>query len=247
MKIITLNTWQGRFFRNFVPFFEREDADIICMQELNKTDGYIPTLHSLETWNDVKESTLLAHTYYSPTWSYDVMGRKAEFGNGLLSRFPITHKETIFTHGSYKKVTADNYETNVRNAQIVTLDTPQGVLTVVNHHAWWETDGMGSPTSKKKLEILVEKLKDINNPLIIVGDFNVWGKSEALLYLSKELHLRDLTEEYNLGSTLNELVTPYTVACDHIFVNSHIKVKNFAMSDELLSDHKALILDFDIK
>lgn len=246
MKLITLNTWQGRFFRNFKPFFEEQNADIICLQELNKTDGYIPTYHSLETWNDMLDITKFKNTYYSAVWSYDLMDREVEFGNGLLSRFPITQKETLFTHGSYQKVSADNYESNVRNAQIVELDVEDQKLTVVNHHAHWEADGMGTPVSLEKIKKLVERLRSVDGPLVIVGDFNLRPESEAIQYLVNELNLRDLTAEAGLDNTLENAVTEFKVACDHIFVSKHIDVVNFERSDALLSDHKALIVEFDI-
>jgi endonuclease/exonuclease/phosphatase family metal-dependent hydrolase len=36
------------------------------------------------------------------------------------------------------------------------------------------------------------------------------------------------------------------VACDYVFTSTDIKIINFGVSDTLVSDHKALILEFEI-
>ncbi len=48
-----------------------------------------------------------------------------------------------------------------------------------------------------------------------------------------------LTRTYNQFSTVHEV-------CDYIFVNDRVNVQNFQMSEALISDHKALILDFNL-
>jgi endonuclease/exonuclease/phosphatase family metal-dependent hydrolase len=55
----------------------------------------------------------------------------------------------------------------------------------------------------------------------------------------------NLSAKYRIKSTFNQF-NSNDVVCDYIFVNDFVKVRNFKVSNELVSDHKALILEFDI-
>jgi endonuclease/exonuclease/phosphatase family metal-dependent hydrolase len=249
MRLITFNTWQGRLSRNFLPFFKEQHADIVCLQELNSstepTGDWLDTFRGLQA---IQENSGLKNQYFSPTYSYGMMGVTVDYGNGLLSRYPLSNQQTVFTHGQHTRITkADDHVHNTRNAQTVTIASPSGDLTVVNTHAHWDKDPMGSELSVSRLEKLIESLKDVQGPLVVAGDFNLKSESEALQFFKTALGLTDLTLEYGLNNTLSNLVTPYQVACDHIFINDHITVENLQLHEELLSDHKALALDFDIK
>ena len=53
------------------------------------------------------------------------------------------------------------------------------------------------------------------------------------------------TRENQIKTTLSQLSrVPVDVACDYIFTSRDINIKKFSVSDVLVSDHKALILDF---
>jgi endonuclease/exonuclease/phosphatase family metal-dependent hydrolase len=247
MKLITLNVWEGRISRKIVPFFQKYPADIVCLQELNRAKETIPLWDVYDVYDNIKTATGLPYEYFSPTVRYKIMDIDAEFGNGIFTNKQIAKKSTVFVNGQENYVTTpDDYVTNTRNAQIVELNIGKGRITIVNHHGYWEPNGMGSSISVEKLELLSEHLQEVDGPLIVVGDFNVSSKSEAINKFKQKLGLVDLTESHNLGSTLSSDVTPYKVDCDHIFVSKHIKVKQIGLLDELVSDHKAIMLDFDI-
>ncbi|HEY1645435.1 MAG TPA: endonuclease/exonuclease/phosphatase family protein, partial [Candidatus Saccharimonadales bacterium] len=83
-------------------------------------------------------------------------------------------------------------------------------------------------------------------PLIIAGDFNLNSDSQPINTFKNSLNLSDLTEDYNLDNTLVNEVTPYKVDCDHVFVSQDINIHSYKMSDKLLSDHRALSVEFDL-
>jgi endonuclease/exonuclease/phosphatase family metal-dependent hydrolase len=55
--------------------------------------------------------------------------------------------------------------------------------------------------------------------------------------------LHDLTHEKGIKNTLSGLKFNGEVACDHILVNDLVKVKRFEVLGDLVSDHKALVLE----
>lgn len=249
MKLITLNTWQGRISRNFAPFFQKLQADIICLQELHSSTQ--PVTNWLETFRllqTIQAASGLDYQYFSPTFSYDVMGIEVAHGNGILSRYSITNQQTLFTHGQYERLAAKNaYIHNTRNAQIVSVQSPSGDVTIVNTHAHWDKNPSGSELSLQRLQKLIKVLETIQGPMIVAGDFNLNRETEAIRFFKKSLKLTDVTEASGVTNTLNNLVTPHKVPCDYIFINDAVHVNNFELSEALLSDHKALIFDFDIK
>jgi endonuclease/exonuclease/phosphatase (EEP) superfamily protein YafD len=201
----------------------------------------------IEELEAIQKASRLKYAYYSPVFSYEIMGEEVHFGNGILSNIPYQNEETVFTHGSYRKVSSKSHTPNMRNAQIVTYKVDDSELTVVNYHAHWENDGMGSELSLKRLKPLVEKIKNIQGPLVVAGDFNLWVDSPALKFFIKELGLKSLTSKNSITNTLDSHATSWEVACDHIFVSDDILVNSFKVEDKFLSDHKALLLDFEIK
>jgi endonuclease/exonuclease/phosphatase family metal-dependent hydrolase len=246
MKLITLNTWQGRLSRNFAPFFNQQAADIVCLQELHSSDVPIPTFDFLQNLQVITQASGLEHVFYAPTYSYDVLGKEAAFGNGILSRYPISTRDTVFTQGEFAKVTAESLENNTRNIQIAHINTPEGMVTVVNHHGHWGTEPLGSELTLERMKKLTDVVRNIEGPLIIAGDMNVWGHSDTLRHLKDSLGLRSLTEEFGIQNTLNNLLTPHEVACDHVLVSNQVNVMNYWVDEALLSDHKALILEFSL-
>ncbi|MEO5627299.1 MAG: endonuclease/exonuclease/phosphatase family protein [Candidatus Saccharimonadales bacterium] len=248
MKLITINTWQGRLQRNLDAFIKDEQADLICMQELCSAEELTNNAAAwtqFATLQTLQRSSSLEYNYFSPTNSYDLMGEEVGFGNGILSRQPMSDVKTIFTCGEYHKVTAANFVSNVRNAQIVQILVGKDLVWVVNYHAHWEPNPKGTEASLARMKKFATALQNLSGPLIVVGDFNVTATSDSLRYLKEALSIRSLTEESGIQSTMSNALTPWEVACDHILVNDQIEVKSFSVDNRLVSDHKALIMEFE--
>ncbi len=247
MKLITINTWQGRLQRNLETFIKEEQPDILCMQEVCSIEGLVAPWIQGATLQTIQKASGLPHQYFSPTNSYDLMGQEVGFGNGILSRQPLTNPNTVFTYGGHHKITAETFVPNVRNAQIVDIAAQNGSVRVVNYHAHWEPNQKGSQDSLTRIKILAEVLRHVKGPLIIAGDFNVTADSDSLRYFKETVGVRSLTEELGVKSTMSNTITPWEVACDHILVNDQVEVINFSVDDRLVSDHKALVLEFEAK
>ena len=74
------------------------------------------------------------------------------------------------------------------------------------------------------------------------GDLNIIHDSPAMRELD---FLRDLTDEYKIDNTITGLKFDGKVACDHILVSDDVKVKNFGVLPDLISDHKPLVIETD--
>jgi len=243
--LIQVNIWQGRLVRNLLRFLEAEQPDIICMQEVLSCETDIPPWDNVRSLERITETLGLPHLFFAPTWGFRLMGTKLYHGNAILSRYPLHDRQTLFTNGAFEEeaVSVPGIN-NVRNAQIARLEMEGKSLTVVNHHAHWEPNSMGSELSMERLKPLVDAIKPIEGPLIVAGDFNVALESPAMCYFEAELQLRNLTREHHVATTLSEFGHRFEVACDDILTRGEFAAQQFAVSNALVSDHKALILEF---
>ena len=136
-------------------------------------------------------------------------------------------------------------DVNNKNFQIARVDYHANKsLSLINHHAHWKANPVGDEISVERMEFVYDKIISLPRPLIFAGDLNVTTESPAMRVFNGALD--DLTATHHVSSTLTELNKAKDVACDHILVSPDISVKKFRVSDMLVSDHTALILEFDV-
>jgi endonuclease/exonuclease/phosphatase family metal-dependent hydrolase len=246
MKLLQLNVWQGRFSRQIVKFLEAEQPDILCLQEVFSTSTEVKIPENMfDILQQILAKTGYEHHYFSPVFGMAVAGTTAEYGNAIVSRYPLVDCRTVFTEGEYNpSMTLETYFNNTRNLQLARVVTPSGDLQLANHHGHWEKTPEGNEQSLASMQVVAAELDKLSGPHIFAGDLNVRANTPTMKLF--EGKLRNLTEEYQLPTTLSIVGKVQNIACDHILVSDDIQVKAFRAADELLSDHKALILDFEL-
>lgn len=248
MKLIQLNTWGGRLTKNIAFLLEKEDPDVVCMQEVFSSSSTIVLPNTMfNSLQVLQELNGLNSVFFSPLLSVKYGKAKVDYGNAILSKHPIQQSRTIFTEGKYKsRFNSKNPKLGIYNLQIAKLSMGGKQLAVANHHGHWEQSPKGDEVSVGKMKAVYEQLRGINEPLIFTGDLNLSPNSPAIRALDG-LNLRNLTLESKVESTLSTIhYAKKDVVCDYIFISKDIKVRSFKVADETVSDHKALIFEFDI-
>jgi len=249
MKLIQLNLWQGRLLLNTLELMKQEQPDILCLQEVTSSEvegsGFLDT-NSLQTL--LKELDL-PNYFFSPRFSYQFMHTKALYGNCVLSRYPISNQETRFTHGEFTEdIVLNKNNHSMSNAQFAVIKTGEMDLNVINHHGYYQPNPVGNQTTAESLQKLADWVAELSGPVILAGDLNIWPKSPALKSIDA-LGLNNLTREHAIRSTLSQVhgaPIKDEIACDYIFTSRDIEVTDFHVSEKLVSDHKALILEFEL-
>lgn len=243
MKLVQLNIWGGRLERQVEGFFAAEQADIICLQEAisfeSEDSGFFATVENIQ------RTTKLTNSCVAPVFTFDYQNHDARFGNCILSRYPIKKSEIIFTNLEHKeKFQFGRDSTNVRNFIHVVIEKDGEEFNVLTHHGFHVPDHKnGTPETLRQMQQLADYITGLSGPVILTGDFNLAPQSESLELLNHQL--RNLSTEHRLKTTRNSL-THKTEVCDYIFVNDAVKVVNFSASEAVISDHKALLLDFSV-
>jgi endonuclease/exonuclease/phosphatase family metal-dependent hydrolase len=242
MKLIQFNAWGGRLEKQVADLLQTTDPDLVCLQEIISTEGDAALAIPLET---LQSQLSYSDSYMSPAFSFNLLNKKAYFGNAVLSRLPLTNKETIFTNLQYKEdFDFDSDDYNIRNLQHVVVAIGDKQLHLLNHHGHHiRQHKNGDDETLRQTKQIAEYLRTLDGPIILTGDFNLAPDSESLEQINSIL--TNLPAQFGLQTTRTELTTK-TEVCDYIFVNDSVTVNSFGAIDKLASDHKALILEFDI-
>lgn len=242
MKLLSINLWGGRLEAQVAELMTTENPDIICMQEATHVVGGKAAFFI--TVEEIQALLKADNLFMSPTLSFSYMNRKADYGNAIVSRFPVVEQNTIFTGGEYS-AEFDRSERggNIRNLQHAQIEVSPGKLVhVLNHHGHHIHEHKnGDPETMRQCRIIADYVAKLEGDIILTGDFNLSPNSESLQQISK--HLKNLSVEAGLKTTRTNL-THKTEVCDFIFVSDSLNVSDFRPSEIIASDHKALILEW---
>lgn len=248
MKIIQINVWGGHLLQPLSKFIASEQADIVCVQEIVHTKTTSSLFDYFDALNTIKTAGQYEHVFFSPTFSFIALGEEVEFGNAIFSRLPLTNQQTVFINGSYaKNQSMSNLDANVRNLQLCTITINSKTINLANHHGFHDLNPNGTEMGKQNMNRVAQILKPHAESLLFCGDLNVIPSSETLKELDV-LGLNNQTTISDLDTTLSSVhgAHPEKVVCDYILTSKDIVVQKFASSETIVSDHKALILDFQV-
>lgn len=241
MKLLQLNAWSLRLEPAVVQLLDREDPDIVCLQEVVSTESGRKMLGCIQEVLALHE---FDYYYFSPLVRFNYMHHKAERGNMILSKHPIAFAHEFWTAGEFQEdFTKDISYDAARNVVHCQIDTPAGLLHVLTTHGYHIAEHKrGDEHTLAACRQTVEYIETLEGPVVLTGDFNLVPNSESMQILNTKL--RNLTLEHKVGTTRNHL-TAKTEPCDYILTRD-IEFENFAVLDDVVSDHLALTLQFDV-
>jgi endonuclease/exonuclease/phosphatase family metal-dependent hydrolase len=254
MKLIQINAWLGRLNGPLVRFIETEQPDIICMQEaFRPNEGGMPGFADQYNFlNQVVSKGGFTYQSFADNWGFTMTDQVIVEGNVILSKFPVSDEQSFHTHQEYHvRQKASDARPNTRVWQACTVTLPDGrKLSIANYHGYLDgPHDFGTEVTVETMKKAKTGVAALGKPVIFCGDFNAWPSSPAIKLLD-DLGLRNLTIENGVKTTISEAHQAPTedrarATCDYILVSPEIQVKSFKVADEVVSDHKALVLEFD--
>lgn len=254
MKIISLNTWGGRAGKEgLLQFFERyKDIDVFCLQEMwsapyEHLDGHdaggVAIDHANIMVYGVQEiSALLSgHRDYFRPHHLD------NYGLLMLVRkeLDVVDEGEAYVFREKGFVPTGDAGNHARNVQYVTVNTPAGKRTVMNFHGLWNGQGKGDSEDRlAQSRRIIDFLKTLDHPFVLCGDFNLLPETESMKMLEAS-GLRNLITEYGITSTRTGFYTKPEKFADYALVSEGIEVANFKVLPDEVSDHAALMVEFD--
>ena len=168
--------------------------------------------------------------------------RPAEYGNAVLSKFPIVHKEILFPKMPELRDEPDNYEQRCVAHAVMQLPNGQTVTLLQTHF------GLTIGERQKMLELLLPLIDSIETPLLLMGDFNI-RPADWLLNPLRE-RLTEVSEA--LGAkpfkTFPTYKTDYPdCKIDYVFVSKHFKPLFMDIKQTQASDHFPYYVELELQ
>lgn len=243
MKILQLNIWGGRLGRTLHELLKREDADILCLQEIisiKKGESFF-----FEDLEEIQKRANYPYVYHTPSFEFNLMRRRATAGNAILSRIPFTESNSLYTYlqkvEDFDFLENTDYNTG-RSLQHVAVESEGGLVHILNHHGHHiHSHKNGDDETLRQCGMIADYVKGLKGSVVLCGDFNLIPTSESIELINKVLvnHVKDR----GIITTRTPL-THKTEACDYIFTSTDLEIKNFQVLDDIASDHKALTVEF---
>jgi len=245
MKIITLNTWGGRITKELIDFLgkHKEQTDIFCFQEIYHRATHVHVEQGgidpdLTLYDDIEKILPDYQGYFRPhyleTYGLAVFVKK---------NIHVSAEDEFFVHHYKGFVPGEVVGNHARNVQSVSIKQPDGDLHIFNFHGLWNGGGKGD--SEPRLEQsrkLAEYIRKFEGKKVLCGDFNLLPDTESLK-LVEEIPLRNLVKEYGITSTRTSFYTKENRFADYILVNEAVKVVDFKVLPDEVSDHSPLMVE----
>ncbi len=227
---------------------KKDSTDIFCFQEVlngGEKEGAKIWKHNIE----VKEYKLLSIasdilSNHTPFY-YPHLGNFAGLTMFIRKDLEILEEGEFWVHGTKSELAGDSAKFNPRNIQYAKILLDQKPVTVINFHGLWS--GGGKKDNEERInqsKRILEFMKGLNNEFLICGDFNLEPNTESLKIL-EDFGLRNLIKKYGITSTRTSHYKKPVKFADYTLVSKGIKVKDFKILPDEVSDHSAMYLEFE--
>lgn len=246
-------------------FLIQQQPDIVCLQEVANSSDPLVNQDYLSKKTVDQATKKLKYSFFSPTWqirgfhqknfhqkeNFDFdFGGFVRSGNYIKSRFKFSKKASIFV-GQNTKIKVLDWSIWPKNqskaVQVVDIELPDlKKIRILNYHGIWTKEKIGNEETLQACQKINQLAKEVNYPVIIVGDFNLFPDSESMKVFKD---FTSLVDTHNIQTTRpksNELSHLKRNVVDFILVSKGIKVNSFTVLDSDVSDHLPLILDFNL-
>lgn len=251
MKLICLNTWGCRVTDQIFDFINKnsESTDIFCFQEILK--GKKGKTEKDEVANAYEKICDLLSNYTGYFWEYneenyyyDKKKSEIDFQFGVAcfvkNNLEQTLKNKIHLYDPKKEWGDYPSQFAVGSSLAIKVED----YTIINIHGLWQesikTDTEAKIEQSQKIIDLAESTPDKK---IICGDFNLLPDTKSIKMLDEKYN--NLIKKYEIKNTRSSLYKKENRFADYIFTSPKIKVNDFKVLEDEVSDHLPLFLDFD--
>jgi endonuclease/exonuclease/phosphatase family metal-dependent hydrolase len=235
MRLLSWNIHKGIGGRDrryslarIIDCIEAENPDIICLQEVDR-------LVRRSRFDD--QPRLLARSFRCHSvFQANVAVGEGSYGNLVLSRWPVESRHRVsLRHGGRKP----------RGAQLLLIDSPEGLLHVVHTHLGLAERERHWQMQRLLGHMLFRSAERI--PTVLVGDFNDWRDTLADGPLTAN-GFRQITHPASRFRSFPAWMA--LGAIDKAFARGPIEVRHARVVKTSLtreaSDHLPLLVDFHI-
>lgn len=252
IKFIQINIYKGKYLEALVEFLQRENPDIITMQEVSVAEANLCSDKSANLFELIRGEMGLGGVY---TTDVKLEGfPNSAFGNAVLSRFPITGHKMIKLK-EFRPLTLEEFSSTEsiwpfipRHLLDATIDLDGQSLHAISWHGAWTAPPQDTPETERQAKIVVDHLSSISVPFIIGGDLNTIPQSKTIQMVSSIA--TNLMEGSGILQTMNSRLhrigsRGYLV--DYIFTSKHFKKISLDVPQVDVSDHLPVVAELEFE
>lgn len=190
LKIVSYNIWHGHSLEKVIDFLQREQADIICLQEV-ATSGQSLKPKQINIFQQLKHALQLKGVF-EPAFACKSSKGEWNLGQATFASSLTAHKTIVYETGDVivKDIVASQYSV-ARNVLITTHTLGSYTFKVANTHFTITPNATITPKQLKAAEQLRDSLVN-ETELILAGDMNsLPGKAAYQLYSSNFTDVTD--------------------------------------------------------
>lgn len=221
--------------RRIALLIQRLRVDIVALQEIDENSRWAGSFDHLAY---LKEHTGLTHGVHGITNRR--LGRfHLNYGNALLSRFPISHYETVpFGRGTFGE----------KGFLFAEVEAPHGRLPLVNihlnHNSRFKRLRQADHLMRHLEELRLQRAAHWRTPPMVCGDFNTPSHlpdaTAMLLGYFEQAHNYIL-----LPKTGHTFPSAWPArALDYVFLPEQCREPRAKIVRSLLSDHQPVLVEF---
>ena len=252
LKFIQVNIYKGKYLDALVDFLQKEDPDLVAMQEVTTEKQNNCEDKSLNLFEFLKEKLGLDGAYDG---HLKLAGEPdSTLGNAVLSRFPILGSKIIALH-EFRALTKKEIE----HVQSVWRVIPRGLLDLVvnvdgkkvhamSWHGAWTAPPTDTPETMRQAKMAADYLQSINEPFILGADLNNVPTSKTVEIVNK------VATNLMLGSNIKQTthpkvhkIVPRGFLVDYIFISPRFKLESLSVPDVLVSDHLPVVVTLSLE
>jgi endonuclease/exonuclease/phosphatase family metal-dependent hydrolase len=150
----------------------------------------------------------------------------------------------VYKHKGY--IPEGDLGNHARNIQYVKVSNSGNELSVINFHGLWNGKGKGDTEDRiLQTKNILDFIENLSHEIVLCGDFNLRPDTESIK-LFEDAGMHNLIKEYGITSTRTSHYTKDEKFADYAFVSQGIKVKDFKILPDEVSDHAALYIEIEI-
>ncbi len=243
MKLISLNVEGHKHHERVFPFLEKEDADVLCLQEASMEHGN-------------KLEALGYDVAFTPRCIMKQNDKEFEEGILLASKHPFTHK-TYYYYKNSEAIPPEGFDESLgRKADhqcfiFAEIECGDDTYHIATNHFTWTPDG-ATPNKEQidDMEVFLE-LVDTLPSHVMCGDFNV-PRYHNSLYEKLMLHYKDTVPQqykssldkqlHRIGENPEKSIIFESFMVDYVFTQSPYIAKDVRLEFNI-SDHAGVVCE----
>lgn len=237
LTIVNINCEMHRHLDTILPFLEKTEPDIVCLQEVYEHD----VVHFAHATNST--------SFFAPNAIYyteGIAGDAQELGVGYLTNDQTAKAETVdyFRADTPLEFANPTHGYNWRRSLIVVHETRAQVpFHLATTHFTWTPHGDPDDAQRVSQQILMKKLSSYED-VLLVGDLNAPRGGEIYKTFTRE-YTDHVPQDYTTSIDMNlHRAGDVGLVVDHVLSRGTVPVRSVAYRFGV-SDHAAIVIEVD--